>query len=213
MTLPRRSDTLSGPVHTLRTSHGRGLVAVGLRLATATLVVWSSSCVTKTSAVLDLDGAPIDPLARETAQVTVLLFTRSDCPISNRYAPEVHRIVERFAPEGVAFWLVYADPEEAPQAIRQHLLNFGYSLPVARDMKHELVRLTGARVTPEAAVFNPAGTMVYRGRIDNRYEDFSVKRNRPSRHDLTDALMSVLARQDPATPRTKAVGCYIADLR
>jgi len=173
--------------------------------------MWSS--LAHASAVLDLDGAPIDPLGVEPGQVTVLLFTRSDCPISNRYAPEVQRIVERFAPEGVAFWLVYADPEEEPQAIRQHLLEFGYTLTVARDMEHELVRLTGARVTPEAAVFDAAGRMVYRGRIDNRYEDFSVKRNTPSQHDLTDALVSVLAGKDPAMPRTKAVGCYIADLR
>lgn len=76
-----------------------------------------------------------------------------------------------------------------------------------------MVRRTGVRVTPEAAVFNPAGAMVYRGRIDNRYEDFSVKRNTPNQHDLTEALVSVLAGQDPAMPRTKAVGCYIADLR
>ena len=163
--------------------------------------------------MLDLKSQPIDPLAVQPPRVTVLLFTRSDCPISNRYAPEVQRIVQRFTPAGVDFWLVYADPDEEPEAIRQHLRDYGYDLPVARDMEHELVRLTGARVTPEAVVFNTEMRMVYRGRIDNRYEDFDVKRNTPSKNDLTEALQSVLAGADPATPRTKAVGCYIADLR
>jgi hypothetical protein len=40
----------------------------------------------------------------------VLVFVRTDCPISNRYAPELRRLQDRFAPRGMAFWLVYPDP-------------------------------------------------------------------------------------------------------
>lgn len=162
--------------------------------------------------VLDLDGQSVDPLAG-TAPATVLLFTRSDCPISNRYAPEVRRIVTQFAPQGATFWLVYADPDESPDAIRAHMTDYSYDLPVARDMQHELVRRTGVRVTPEAVVFDGSGKQMYRGRIDNRYEDFDVKRNAATRHDLQAALAAVLAGKTPETATTKAVGCYIEDLQ
>src|SRR5689334_201117 len=41
------------------------------------------------------------------AKLIVCLFTRTDCPISNSYAPEVRRMYEKFSPRGVAFYLVY----------------------------------------------------------------------------------------------------------
>ena len=45
----------------------------------------------------------------------VLLFIRTDCPISNRYAPDLERLYERFAPQGVEFRLVYPEPGLRPQ--------------------------------------------------------------------------------------------------
>ena len=44
--------------------------------------------------VLDLEGRRFDPLEATQSKATVYLFTRSDCPISNRYAPEIHRLYE-----------------------------------------------------------------------------------------------------------------------
>jgi hypothetical protein len=48
----------------------------------------------------DLTGNTVQPISEQTS---VFLFTRTDCPISNRYAPEVRRIHDRFAPKGTAF--------------------------------------------------------------------------------------------------------------
>ena len=52
---------------------------------------------------VDLQGRAVDPLANAEARLSVLVFLRSDCPISNRYAPEIRRLHARFAPRGVAF--------------------------------------------------------------------------------------------------------------
>lgn len=142
-----------------------------------------------------------------------MIFTRSDCPISNRYAPEVQRLADRFAPEGVGFWLVYVDPDEEPPAIERHLADFGYTLRAVRDMEHRLVRQAGASVTPEAAVYDSAGRLAYCGRIDNRYEDLDRRRSTVTRRDLEEAVEAVLAGRDPVPKRSRAVGCYIADLR
>src|SRR5216117_140562 len=73
-----------------------------------------------------LYGASIDALAAPAgAKAIVFLFTSTDCPISNRYAPEVRRIVSTFASQGVAFRLVYPNPAEQPPAIREHIAAFG----------------------------------------------------------------------------------------
>jgi hypothetical protein len=77
------------------------------------------------AAVLDLAGARVDPLPEPGAGPAVLVFVRTDCPIANRYAPELRRLHDRFARRGVSFWLVYADPSETPEAIRRHQRDFG----------------------------------------------------------------------------------------
>ena len=190
----------------------RRAVIIGLAL-TAVVVVFLTWPAPRFSAVVDLDGRIVDPLSMVDDQTSVLIFTRSDCPISNRYAPEVRRIHDRFASRGVQFVLVYVDPDETPGAIRRHLTEYDYPLAALRDTKHELVRLTGAEVTPEVAVFDAAGEMAYRGRIDNRYVDFDRRRDTPTRRDLEDALDAVIAGRPARVETTRAVGCYIADLK
>ena len=76
--------------------------------------------------LLDLTGRHVDPFAEANAKITVFLFTRFDCPISNRYAPEVRRLCEKFASRGVKFYLVYVDPDQSVETIRQHMKEDDY---------------------------------------------------------------------------------------
>jgi len=163
--------------------------------------------------LLDLNGAPVDPLAKSEASAMVFLFTRTDCPISNRYAPEVRRLHERFHPLGVEFYLVYVDPEETVERIHAHLRDYNYPCPALLDPKHKLVQRTGASVTPEAALFSRDKTLVYVGRIDDWYVDFGKSRAAPSTHELTDAIVDTLEGKLVSVPRVPAIGCYISDLR
>src|SRR5438552_9536148 len=116
--------------------------------------------------VQDLDNRPTDPFqASRDANVIVFLFTSVDCPISNRYAPEVQRLYGAFRSKGVEFWLVYPNPSESADAIRKHMEAFSYPMRVLRDPQHALAKLAHATVTPEAAVYDVARRLVYRGRI------------------------------------------------
>ena len=160
--------------------------------------------------VLDLEDRPVDPLKSTKAKLTVLLFVRSDCPISNRYAPEVRRLHDVYAPKGVAWWIVYPDPDETVAAIRKHLVEYAYGPPGLRDTRHALVKSTGASVTPEAVVFK-GSTMVYRGRIDDRWADLGKMRPEPAAHDLENAIREALAGKT-ISRRTRAIGCDIPEL-
>jgi hypothetical protein len=163
--------------------------------------------------VLTLDGAPVDALAAPPGtKAIVFVFTSTDCPISNRYAPELRRIVTAFGQRGVAFRLVYPNPAEQPSAIREHVAAFGYEgvIQPLRDPKLALVKFVKATVTPEAAVV-AGGRVVYHGRIDDRYVDLGLERPSATTHDLADALTAVLAGRPVAHPTTQAVGCFIAD--
>jgi hypothetical protein len=163
--------------------------------------------------LVGVDGVPVRPLAEPHPPATVFLFVRTHCPITNRYAPEVRRLHEAFSARGVAFWLVYPDPATTPDEIRAHVAEYSWSMPALRDPAHELVAHVGARITPEAAVFDAAGRLVYRGRIDDRWADLGRARREARTHDLARALDAVLAGRAVEVARTEAVGCFIADLR
>lgn len=166
-----------------------------------------------TPGVVDLEGRHIDPLRNSGAKAVVLIFIRTDCPISNRYAPEVRRLHELFAPKAVMFWLVYPDANEPVDAIRRHVKEFGYRCGVLRDQQRALVKASKVQITPEAAVFVPGKGLVYHGRIDDRYVDFGKMRPAPTTHDLELALKFVLENKPAPVEATRAVGCFISDLQ
>jgi hypothetical protein len=160
----------------------------------------------------DLDNKLVNPFESVAATSgTVFVFTSVDCPISNRYAPEIKRLHDAFASRGIAFWLVYPNPRESATQVRAHLKDFGYPIPALRDPSHELAKLAKATVTPEAAVYDRRGTLVYHGRIDDRYVSLGVERPAATRHDLQDALTAVVAGKSVPTPAQPGVGCFIAD--
>jgi hypothetical protein len=163
--------------------------------------------------VQKVDGGSVDPFAAPSGtKATVFIFTSTECPISNRYAPDVRRIVASFAPRGVRFRLVYPDPSDEKRAIHEHMTAFGLTgtIEALRDPRHALVKRVHASVTPEAAVV-VEGVVKYRGRIDDRYVELGVERPAPTTHDLADALEAVLSGRPVARPTTQAVGCFIAD--
>jgi len=183
-----------------------------VRVALAVLLLSGVVAGRQVQGVVGLDGTPVNPLDAGGGQASVLVFTTTDCPISNRYAPEVARLSRSFHERGIRFWLVYPVPGDTPEKIRSHMTMFGYDQAVARDTGFELVRRTGVTVTPEVAVIGPAGDLLYRGRIDDRYVDFGLDRPAPTTHDLESALTSVLAGRPVEPKTTRAVGCILSDL-
>jgi hypothetical protein len=163
--------------------------------------------------VLDLAGRPVNPLVSSSDKAVVLIFMCTDCPIANRYAPQIERLYEAYRTKRVAFWLAYADPREGADKIRRHLKDYGYQLAALRDPEHELVRLCRVTKTPEAVLFLPDGKQVYRGRIDDRFTDYGKARNAPSREDLREAIDCVLQGRPVPVATTQVVGCFIPEIR
>lgn len=182
-----------------------------------TFVLLARAVVAAVFAVLSaqlpgIDGKLVDPFEQSSGtKATVLLFVSTDCPISNRYAPDVRRLHDQYANDGVVFRLIYPNPADTVDDIRDHLKSFSYPGTALRDLHHDAVKRAGVTITPEAAVYDSHGRLTYRGRIDDRYSAVGVERATATRHDLQDAIAATIAGK-PVTPRfTQAVGCYVAD--
>ena len=156
-------------------------------------------------------AAEDNPFA-SSARARVLIFVRTDCPITNRYAPELQRLSQEFSSRGAGFWLVYPDPAETAVSIDRHRVQYNFPGTVLRDPRHSLVKLAHATTAPEAAVFDAAGRLLYHGRIDDRWVNPGTARAAARTHDLEDAIAAVLAGHRPAQAATAAVGCSLADI-
>lgn len=164
----------------------------------------------------DLAGHPVAILSPGDTHLVVLFFLASDCPVSNRYVPEMRRIEQEFRSRGVAFWYVYPNVTETVATIRAHQAAFTHASEPLIDPQRQLVSLAGVQVTPEAAVLQITGVTlhaVYVGRIDNRYLHIGQERPRATTHDLEQAITDALAGRVVHAPGGPPVGCGIVSTR
>lgn len=181
-------------------------------LLSATLMLAGTAASAQLGA-LDLNGNPIDLGQTAPGKMNVLIFVRTDCPISNRYAPTLQKLSSTYA-EKARFWLVYPDNGESKAAIERHVRDYNYEgFSPVRDPQHALVKLSRAQITPEAAVFDANSHLLYHGRIDNWYQSFGHKRPQATTHELDDAIRAALEGKSVTVPETKAIGCYISDVQ
>ena len=148
----------------------------------------------------------------------LLFFLATDCPVSNRYLPEMKRIAAEFQSRGVRSWFVYPNVTDTDAGIRRHQALYGGDPAklqnVLIDAQQQLAKLADAHVTPEAAVLvvnRGALRPVYTGRIDDRYLNLGTERPQASHHDLEEAIRAVLAHQPAPPPGGPPVGCGIVD--
>lgn len=163
----------------------------------------------------DLNGHPVSELDGPGIRFVVLIFAASDCPISNRYVPEIARLNGEFASRGVRIWWVFPNASDTAAVVAQHDRDFAIKEGALLDPDQKLVRLAHATITPEAAVFAVHGSAldeIYRGRIDDRYLAIGQERPHPSHHDLEAAIDAAVDGRAIPRPAGPPVGCSVVFL-
>jgi hypothetical protein len=175
------------------------------------LALASLSSMAFAQAATDLHGKSVDPFRVSHGKITVLVFVRTDCPISNRYAPLLQQMSDVHKAKA-SFWFVYPDKNTTAGQVGEHLRQFGVTIPALRDPSHSLVKQAAVTITPEVAVFDPNARLLYHGRIDNLYEIAGRSRPSATSHELQDVLSAAIAGKSAPISTAPAVGCYISDL-
>ena len=139
----------------------------------------------------------------------VLIFINIDCPIANSYHPMLGRLKEEFADSRFDFAMVHADADLKLEAGRKHQSEYEITWPVVLDPGNKIARRVSARVTPEAIIVDAQGQVLYRGRIDDRHQDYGRKRPAPTTNDLQIAMSAISQDKPVPKPETKPVGCVI----
>lgn len=131
------------------------------------------------------------------------------CPVAGRYGPGLGRLEAEYAARGVAFLYLNVNAEDSTDDIRAAIERFGFDGPYIADADAPLARALRPRSTTEAFVIDRAGTLRYRGAIDDQYGiDFT--KPAPRETWLRDALDAVLAGDEVEVPKTHPEGCLLA---
>ena len=142
----------------------------------------------------------------------VILFLAPLCPICQNMTHEMRLLEREFSGAPVEFVGVFPNPSTRPDQIAEFGETYGLTMDLVVDTAGWAGRLD-ARWTPEAFVLDERDSVVYRGRLNDRYFAPGKRRPRTRNRDLRAALKDVLDGRPVSNPVTDAVGCPIEGLR
>jgi peroxiredoxin len=137
-------------------------------------------------------------------KAAVLFFSGAQCPACRKYLPRVVALANKYSSDGVAFFAVYSNAQDAPSEIAQQALDSQATFPFLLDPDQKAADAFHVQATPTAVLIDSQGLVRYRGVVDDNKEQALT-----GKHYLQDAIEAVLAGKDVPVASTKTLGCRI----
>ncbi|NKB64141.1 MAG: redoxin domain-containing protein [Gammaproteobacteria bacterium] len=167
---------------------------------------WGSSLVGLHAYHLDDTSQTLD--VEISKKATIILMLGKECPVSKRFIPRLNELYSVANSLDFNFYGLFPNPWDNAENIRQFQQEYDIHFPLLIDRHATVAKKLKPVASPESFVFDKQGTLVYRGRIDNRFASIGVLRTNISRHELADAMEAVFNDSMPAVPYTEPVGCF-----
>jgi peroxiredoxin len=156
----------------------------------------------------DFQGKTWNTAEFQTGKGVVYAFLGTECPLAKLYSLRLVELAKRYEPRGIKFVAVNANIQDSLAEMAAHAKKFGMTMPFLKDPDQAWADELGATRTPEVCVLDGAGTLCYRGRIDDQY-GIGYAKEKAGETFLVDALESLLAGTDIEVPNVSAPGCLI----
>ncbi len=141
------------------------------------------------------------------ARLVVLAFLGADCPLAKLCAGRLNEVARRYGPAVVVVG-VNANRHDTLRDLGRYARDHDVRFPLLKDDGNRLADRLGASRTPEVFLLDRERRVRYRGRIDDQ-DGVGVRRARPTRRDLVEAIEELLAGRAVSRPVTVPVGCLI----
>ncbi|HEY0867105.1 MAG TPA: redoxin domain-containing protein [Fimbriimonas sp.] len=163
--------------------------------------------------VAGADGKTYSPSALE-GKFVVLEWTNKDCPyVARHYREGTMQATQAKAKEMGAVWLAVSTSSEGKQGYlpaeghHEHLKAVKSSaLTVLLDPDGKLGRIFDAKTTPQIAIIDPAGKLIYNGAIDDQPEP---RPGAAARNHVLEALKEAMAGKAVTVATSKPYGCGV----
>lgn len=160
----------------------------------------------------DQRGKPYTQEDFRDADVLVLAFLGTECPLAKLYGPRLDRLAREYADRGVRIIGVNANAQDSLDDLLRYVHELNISLPVLKDPGNRLADAIGAQRTPQVFALDRDRIVRYAGRVDDQY-GIGYIRPEPESLDLQRAIDEILAGREVTTPWTDAPGCIIGRSR
>ncbi|MDE2679723.1 MAG: redoxin domain-containing protein [Gemmatimonadota bacterium] len=156
---------------------------------------------------LDVDGN-IRRLGDENgAGPAALVFVDDECPVSARYLGEMDAFLAEAEAAGIDFYAVMSSPRRSWADARKLRDDYALTTPVLFDASGDLAARLAPATLGEVFVINEDDRLIYRGRIDDRFESIGRLRRVIRSHDLLEAF-EVADEPEAEARATTPIGCY-----
>lgn len=148
-------------------------------------------------------------LARENG--LLVIFSCNTCPFVLAWEDQYPKLGELSAANKVGMVLVNSNEakrkdEDSMTAMKEHYGKSSYNTPYVIDADSQLADAFGAKTTPHVYLFNKDMELVYRGSINDKFED---REKTASKFYLENAIRSLAAGRNIDPADTREIGCSI----
>lgn len=140
----------------------------------------------------------------------VVIFTSNTCPFVIKWEDR-YTLVEELAKKN-NLGLVYINSnykkrkgDDSYENMQKHAKKYNYRFPYLLDTESTLANSFGAKTTPHVFMFNKEFQLVYKGAIDDNYENI----NKVKKFFLKDAIEQLAKGKKIKVNETDPVGCSI----
>ncbi len=162
-------------------------------------------------AMMDISGKTFSLKDLNQENGLLVIFSCNTCPFVLGWEDQYPVLKEMTDKMNIGMVLVNSNEkkregDDSMAEMQKHAKEAGYEMPYVIDENNELANAFGARTTPHVYLFNADMELVYRGSINDKYEN---KSKQAEDEYLQNALKSLAkgAKIDPAD--TREIGCSI----
>jgi peroxiredoxin len=142
--------------------------------------------------------------------VLVVVFMCNHCPYVQAVWGRLVSLQSRFFDKGVRFVGINSNnnpdyPEETLEKMGEYYDRYKMNFPYLFDETQKVARSYGAVCTPDIFVYDKNRKLVYRGRIDDNWQDSSAV----TKEELACALDKIIVGEDVSENQNPSMGCSI----
>lgn len=161
--------------------------------------------------MLGVDGENYTLESLNAENGLLVIFSCNTCPFVLAWEESYPQLSKLTKDNGIGMVLVNSntmkrDNEDSMEAMKSHYKEANYSVPYVMDAENKLANAFGAKTTPHVYLFDKALNLVYRGSINNKFENKSKKADKFYLNRALEAL-SKGEKVNPAD--TREIGCSI----